>query len=110
MILLTERITYAQLTETKKGNWRPLHVYVAHPDPVLLATGPYFPTADLALSVGFGSPTDNFNGYVDNVTIGIDGSNTTYDFDPNPVPEPSAIALFGTVCLGLCGLLRRKLR
>ena len=80
-------------------------------DPVIDDSGaPYFPTSDLALSVGFGSPGDSYNGYVDNMTIGIDGVNTTYDFDPNnSVPEPSAIVLLGTVCLGLCGLLRRKL-
>jgi hypothetical protein len=75
-----------------------------------MASGPYFPNDDLALSVGFGDPSDSFNGYVDNMTIGINGADTTYDFDPNnAVPEPSAIVLLGTVCLGLCGLLRRKL-
>ena len=33
--------------------------------------------------MGYASDTDNFTGYVDNVTIGLSGVNTTYDFDPS---------------------------
>jgi hypothetical protein len=64
----------------------------------------------LSLRVGGASPGNNFNGYVDNVTIGINGENTTYDFEPGAAtPEPGTIALFATG-LALCGLVSRKKR
>ncbi|MBL8200025.1 MAG: hypothetical protein JNK40_03555 [Chromatiales bacterium] len=56
--------------------------------------------------VGFGDQLDVFNGYVDNFTIGIDGVDTTYDFEATVVPVPAAAWLFGSA-LGLLGLRRR---
>jgi hypothetical protein len=43
--------------------------------------------------VGFASPTDQFDGNVDDFTIGVNGVNTTFNFDP--VPEPASWSLFG---------------
>jgi len=70
-----------------------------------------FPNTEggLALQVGYASASDNFTGYVDNVTIGISGVNTTYDFDPAPVPEPFSIVLLLTACVGIGAVKRGKL-
>jgi hypothetical protein len=38
----------------------------------------------LRLAVGFASPTDRFDGNVDLVTVGVNGSSTGYDFEPPP--------------------------
>lgn len=48
----------------------------------------------ITLQVGFGSPDDNFTGYVDDVTIGTASGTTTYDFEPAPVPEPTTMMIF----------------
>ena len=45
----------------------------------------------ISLRVGYASPGDNFNGYVDDVTIGTAAGTTTYDFEPSTVPEPTTI-------------------
>ena len=61
-------------------------------------------------NVGFAGDTEVFNGYVDNFTIGINGQDTTYDFDPaavTTVPEPVTVSLFGAG-LGVTALLRRR--
>jgi len=64
----------------------------------------------LQLDVGFGSPGDQFNGYVDSLTIGISGTDTTYNFDPNPVPEPASLSLFGAALFGFGAFRRRRKR
>jgi len=63
----------------------------------------------IGFDVGFASATDQFNGYVDNFTIGINSANTTFDFEPGAVPEPSTISVLGLGLLAL-GLMRRKRR
>jgi hypothetical protein len=62
-------------------------------------------------NVGFASAANSFNGYVDNFTIGINGANTTYNFDPAAAtPLPAALPLFATGlgALGLLGWRRKK--
>lgn len=58
--------------------------------------------------VGFANPGDEFNGYVDNFTIGVNGVDTTYNFDPNRVPEPASLAVLSLGLLGLGAIRRRR--
>lgn len=44
----------------------------------------------IGLNVGFASPTDQFNGNVDALVVGLNGVNTTYDFEPAPPPPTNA--------------------
>ena len=70
----------------------------------------YFANDGISLTVGEASPSDNFNGYVDNVTVGVSNADKTYNFDPtSAVPEPSSILLLVTVVLGITFTTRRKL-
>ncbi|MEJ0019517.1 MAG: PEP-CTERM sorting domain-containing protein [Acetobacteraceae bacterium] len=61
-------------------------------------------------NVGFASANDQFNGYVDNFTIGINGANTTYDFELTDVqvPEPATLGLLGTAVAGMVAFARRR--
>jgi PEP-CTERM motif len=61
----------------------------------------------IALQVGFGSSGDTEDGYVDALTVGVGGVNTTYDFEPNAVPEPASFSLIG---VGAALLMRRRRR
>jgi hypothetical protein len=61
--------------------------------------------------VGFASPGDQFNGYIDAFTIGINGSNTTFDFEPAAAtPLPAALPLFatGASVMSLFGWRRKR--
>jgi hypothetical protein len=61
----------------------------------------------IELLVGYGGPTDNFDGNVDAVTIGTAGGTSTYDFEPASVPEPASLSLLG---IGAGGLMLRRRR
>jgi hypothetical protein len=62
----------------------------------------------IRLTSGFASPSDQFNAYVDNVTI----NDTTFNFDPNAAatPLPGALPLFvsGIGAIGLIASRRKK--
>ena len=82
---------------------------LAHPGATLVN----FPGAlgGVELRVGQASPDDQFNGYVDNFTIGVSGANTTFDFEAaSATPLPAAFPLFvtGLGALGLFGWRRKR--
>jgi hypothetical protein len=62
----------------------------------------------IALQVGFGSSGETEDGYVDAFTIGVAGVNTTYDFEPDSVPEPASAGLL--LVGGATALMRRRRR
>ena len=66
----------------------------------------------IRLASGFSSAGDNYNTYVDKFTIGFNGVDTTYNFEPAAVPEPATVCLLGLGALGSVGLtyLRRNRR
>jgi hypothetical protein len=59
-------------------------IEAAYPNAVI-AQDPYG-LGGIGLNVGFGNSTDQFNGSVDDLTLGVNGVNTTYNFDPNTAP------------------------
>ena len=62
------------------------------------------------LSFGIGSGwAGTFDGAVDKVTFGVNGVNTTFNFEAAEVPEPAMLGLFGLGAMGL-GLARRRRR
>lgn len=70
-------------TDTKK-----LQDFITlHPDATI-----YNPNGlgGLRVAVGFASPTDQFDGNVDMVTVGVNGSSTSYDFEPTTCREADA--------------------
>ncbi len=59
----------------------------------------------IRFGVGFASPEDNFNAYVDAFTIGTGATSTTYNFEAAAAtPLPAALPLFGSG-LGVMGFL-----
>jgi PEP-CTERM motif-containing protein len=87
----------------------PLSTFLAAYPLATIQNGGYPGLGGIALQVGFGSPGDTYDGYVDNFIIGINGSNTTYDFDPNPTPEPASLGLLGAVGLFVARRRRRPM-
>jgi hypothetical protein len=62
---------------------QPLSTYITnHPDAAIVN---YSGLGGLRLAVGFASSTDNFDGNVDMVTVGVSGRSTSYDFEPPPI-------------------------
>jgi len=73
-----------------------------------IANGGFAGLGGIAMQVGFGSSGETEDGYVDAFTIGVGGVNTTYDFEPNAVPEPASMGLL--VVGGGAALMRRRRR
>jgi hypothetical protein len=87
---------------------QPLSAFIAAYPDATIANGGFAGLGGIAMQVGFASSGDAFDGNVDAFTIGIAGVNTTYDFEPTPVPEPASM---GLICLaGSALLMRRKKR
>ncbi len=55
----------------------------------------------IGLSSGFGSGWGPFVGAVDNITLGINGNETTYNFEVGAVPEPMSFVVWGV--MAVCG-------
>jgi len=71
-----------------------------------IANGGYPGLGGIAMQVGFGSSGETEDGYVDDFTIGVNGVNTTYDFEPSAVPEPATLGLLAVA--GTVALTRRR--
>jgi hypothetical protein len=61
----------------------------------------------IRLASGYSSPGDNYNTYVDALTIATGDNSVTYDFEPggSVVPEPASVVMWSvlaTVGLGIC--------
>lgn len=64
---------------------RPLSDFIAlHADAAIMNPNSL---GGLRLAVGFASPTDQFDGNVDMVTVGVNGSSTAYNFEPPTCKE-----------------------
>jgi hypothetical protein len=73
-----------------------------------LALDPSVTITGISLRVGYASASDDFNGYVDDVTI----NGTTYDFEPGSASAPDNASTFALTlgALASVGFVGRKLR
>jgi hypothetical protein len=83
----------------------PLTAFLAAYPDATIANGGLPGLGGIAMQVGFESSGDTEDGYVDNFTIGINGVNTTYNFDPDATVPLPASAWSGLALLGGLGLL-----
>jgi hypothetical protein len=90
-------------------NVQPLSAFIAaYPNAVIADPSAAVPGFEgLNLQVGFADALSTFDGNVDDVTLGNADGTTTYDFEPNAVPEPASFSLLG---IGALALLRRRRR
>jgi hypothetical protein len=86
---------------------QPLSTFLEDYPDAYIANGGLPGLGGIALQVGFGSSGETEDGYVDAFTIGVAGVNTTYNFEPNAVPEPASFSLIG---LSAALLMRRRRR
>lgn len=95
----------ASYVESQNGGVLP-----ADYDPVLTSGSTNsVPRGAISFNVGESSQGDSYNGYVDDFTIGINGVDTTYNFDPSPAPEPAEfVGLIGMAGVGLILIGRRR--
>ena len=59
-------------------------------------------------TVGYASPSDNFDGNITNITIGVNGADTTFGFTVAPEPGSVGMCLAGFTALWLARGARRK--
>jgi hypothetical protein len=117
--LVFERI-YNGFGTAPTDSWQTDDVYANRSSYVLWATGSianagtYQTTLDqwmtssanyfvLNVSSGFGSGWGPFRGAVDNISVGFNGDNTTYNFEVVPAPGTAAVA-------GIAGLMAARRR
>jgi hypothetical protein len=79
----------------------PLSAFLAAYPNATIANGGFPGLGGIALQVGFESNGDTEVGYVDDFTIGINGVNTTYNFDPSSTPLPKTAWSGGLLMAGL---------
>jgi hypothetical protein len=65
-----------------------------------------FAGGGIELTVGYGAASDNFTGYVDDVTVGTTTGTTTFDFEA--APEPSTYSMLLASVLVLLAVIRRS--
>jgi hypothetical protein len=70
--------------------------------------GPGADANGVTLQFGYADPAYSYNGYIDNVTIGVAGNSTTFDFEPAAAPEPASITLLACGAFGLALPLRKR--
>jgi hypothetical protein len=102
---------YTPLTAQAGGGYglvNTLAAYVALNPNATIMDNPYPGNGDggISLEVGYGSSSDLYTGYVDNVTIGTVSGTNTFDFEA--VPEPGTVTLVSIGIIGALLAVRRR--